>query len=113
MSAHSADDPALVEAVAKRVLEILHGADEPTAPELLTVAEVAQRYRVQASWVYAHKRKLGAIRLGTGPKARLRFDASVVARTLSGELELPSATQQPAPRRRRRQLRSQPPPPLI
>jgi hypothetical protein len=41
---------------------------------LATVGEVADRLGVSTSWVYANKEKLGAIRLGRGPKARLRFD---------------------------------------
>lgn len=52
------------------------------AGELLTVSDVAARYRVRPSWVYAHQRELGAIRLGDGPKARLRFDGQTVAAAL-------------------------------
>ena len=32
--------------------------------EILTVSEIAERLRVQASWVYAHADLLGAYRLG-------------------------------------------------
>jgi transposase-like protein len=66
-------DPWFVDAVARRVAEILDSGAS------LTVAEVAARYGVSRSWVYAHQRELGALRLGAGPRARLRFDPKVVA----------------------------------
>jgi hypothetical protein len=70
-------DTASVEAVARRVVELLR--DEGAigtagAGELLTAAEVARRHGVDRSWVYAHADELGALRLGDGPKPRLRFD---------------------------------------
>jgi hypothetical protein len=49
--------------------------DEP----LLTAAEVAARFSVDRSWVYAHARELGVLRIGDGPRPRLRFDPGVVA----------------------------------
>ncbi|MBX5443242.1 MAG: helix-turn-helix domain-containing protein [Solirubrobacteraceae bacterium] len=77
-------DPHFVEAVARRVLELLDSEDSNSArtrteASLLTVAELAARYGVSRSWVYAHQRELGAMRLGSGPRARLRFDSKVVA----------------------------------
>lgn len=45
-----------------------------TPPARVGVAEVARRYGVSTSWVYHHADELGAIRLGNGPRARLRFD---------------------------------------
>jgi excisionase family DNA binding protein len=42
---------------------------------LLTPAELAEYLSVERSYVYEHASELGAIRLGTGPKARLRFDS--------------------------------------
>ena len=53
------------------------------ASACLTVSQVAARYRVSRSWVYAHQRELGAMRLGQGPRARLRFDAAVVAEAIT------------------------------
>src|SRR4051794_27199198 len=78
----------LVDAIARRVVELLEGsraradAARPAAEAgsaCLTVSQVAARYRVSRSWVYAHQRELGAMRLGDGPRARLRFDPQVVA----------------------------------
>jgi hypothetical protein len=102
----------LVDAVARRVIELLQDSAPRPSAQLLTVSEIATRYRVRPSWVYAHKRELGVIRLGDGPKARLRFDAAVVASALPGVLEIRSSLAAPRPKRRRRHLRSRTPPPL-
>lgn len=81
-------DAQLVDAIARRVVELLEGsraradaarpASDPGST-CLTVSQVAARYGVSRSWVYAHQRELGAMRLGKGPRARLRFDPNVVA----------------------------------
>jgi hypothetical protein len=43
-------------------------------PTTLVDAETVARYLdVERDWVYQHAVELGARRLGTGPKARLRF----------------------------------------
>jgi hypothetical protein len=107
-------NPVFVDAIARRVLEL--GSDRAVgraASEcaLLTVAEVAARLNVSQSWVYAHKRDIGAIRLGTGPKARLRFDATAVRLALNRrETSVRSGTNGPieAPKRTRRRLVSRP-----
>ena len=52
-------------------------------PELLTAAQVASRFGVARSWVYAHAHELGAIRLGNGPRPRLRFDPAIVEQVLN------------------------------
>ncbi|MDA0184321.1 helix-turn-helix domain-containing protein [Solirubrobacter phytolaccae] len=76
-------DPESVRAVALAVADLLR-AEDGTAPEtLLTPSEVALRYGVSRAWVYAHARELGAVRLGAGPKARLRFHAERVEEALA------------------------------
>jgi hypothetical protein len=79
---------------------------------LLTVAEVAERLKMSPKWVYAHQRRLGVIKLGDGPKARLRFDPRAVE-----ELRQPDAgpdqtaaprEQPPKAKRSRRRLVSRP-----
>jgi hypothetical protein len=79
--------PELVEAIARRVVELLEDGDDNGAPpregSSLTVAQVASLYAVSRSWVYAHQRELGAMRLGRGPRARLRFNSTVVANAIS------------------------------
>jgi hypothetical protein len=44
----------------------------------VAAAAVAQHLGVDVSYVYAHAGELGARRLGTGPKARLRFRLDLV-----------------------------------
>ena len=72
--------PADVEAIAECLLEKIR---ETLRPQLwfglADVAEVAQRLRVHENWVYAHAHELGAIRLGKGAKAPLRFDLEGLA----------------------------------
>jgi hypothetical protein len=83
MSADRSDeaDPGLVDAVARRVVELLReeGAVSREGPRLLTVAAVSQEFGVSTDWVYANAGPLGAIRLGSGPRARLRFDRGTIA----------------------------------
>lgn len=71
-------DVRLVDLVAQRVLQLLGDRDDDEV-QLLTVAQVARRFQVHSSWVYANATRLGALRLGTGPKAPLRFDPRRVA----------------------------------
>jgi hypothetical protein len=91
-------DPADIEAIADLVAKRLAVRDtRPAEIGLATAGQVAERYGVSLSWVYANKRRLGAVLLGDGPKARLRFDLEHIARVLETRAERPS---QPARRRR-------------
>lgn len=78
-------DSRLVDAVARRVLELLSDENPGGGVQLLTVAQVARRFQVHPNWVYANARRLGAVRLGDGPKAPLRFDPARVARAIIDE----------------------------
>jgi hypothetical protein len=73
--------PELVEAIARRVVEILEerGLQQRV---LVDAAELARRLGVERSWIYTHAIELGAVKLGEGPKARLRFDPEIAARVL-------------------------------
>ena len=84
-----------VEAIAQRVAELLRAE----SARYLDAAGIAKRFGVGRSWVYAHKDELGAVRLGSGPKARLRFDVVRVEAVLNAE-------RAPAPRAARRPRRS-------
>jgi hypothetical protein len=77
-------DLRLVDLIARRVLQLL-GDRNGDEIQLLTVAQVARRFQVHPSWVYANARRLGALRLGTGPKAPLRFDPRRVALAVEDE----------------------------
>jgi hypothetical protein len=73
----------LAEALAVRVVELLERQERRSARGLATAADVAEQLGVHKSWVYAHADELGAIRLGDGEKARLRFDPDCVAWAVS------------------------------
>ena len=49
-----------------------------TAAEWLDAKEVAQRLGFDRDWVYEHAEELGATRVGTGPRPRLRFPRDIV-----------------------------------
>jgi len=77
-------DPALAEAIARRVVELLRskGGNE-SAARLVDAATLARELGVEREWIYAHAEQLGAVRLG-GPHGRLRFDRREVAQRLGG-----------------------------
>jgi hypothetical protein len=111
-------DVASIEAVARRVVELIHDeGGSPTARRLVDAATLAAELGVDRSWVYAHRGELGAIQLGTGSKPRLRFDSevarNVLAYSASKESQEPKT---PAPTRsseRRRQRRTRRAPELL
>jgi hypothetical protein len=75
------DHPSIV-AIAREVAQLL-GRDDPLGTHgLLTARQVAARFNFERSWVYAHADELGVIRLGQGPRPRMRFDPAVVAQHL-------------------------------
>ena len=74
-------DPPTVEAIARRVVEILERRGLQ-GRELVDAAELARRFGIERSWVYSHAIELGAVKLGGGPKPRLRFDPQSAARVL-------------------------------
>ena len=76
-------DPADVEAIAQRVVEIL--GDAPSSGQLVSAAELSRRLGLSRSTVYEKAEEFGAIRIGNGPRARLRFDAGLVAGTPGGD----------------------------
>lgn len=77
---HPDDLAMLAELVADRLAARLSEATRQTrAPDhWLTAAEVAQRFGVTRSLIYAHARELGGVRVGDGPKAPWRFKAAEV-----------------------------------
>jgi hypothetical protein len=85
-------DSASVESVARRVVELLRG--ESVAGERIDAAEVARLFGCSRDWVYANADRLGAVRLGDGPKARLRFDLAT-AKELLNKLTVHKERQSP------------------
>lgn len=88
----------------KHAFAVEQQASQPT-PELVDAATVASLLAVERSWVYAHAEWLGGIRLGEGPRGRLRFDPRI-ARDRLADHEPPvgptTPTKPPVRRRRRR-----------
>jgi hypothetical protein len=66
----------LVERIATRVVELLIERDKPSVgqPGFVTASDLAAQLGVARSFIYAHADELGAMRLGDGPRAALRFD---------------------------------------
>jgi hypothetical protein len=84
--------PESIEALALRLAELLGSAPAPRGGnrQRISAAEVARLWGVARRWVYDHADELGASRLGSGPRPRLRFDPDEVAERL-GEPTRPVA----------------------
>ncbi len=105
-------DPASVDAIARRVAELLGEALRSgcaRSQELVDAGEISRRFGVSRNWAYENAAELRAIRLGSGPKARLRFDPAIVSERLNacsaskGSAPAENAALEPkTPRRRRR-----------
>lgn len=89
--------PGLVEAIAKRVVELLRDQPLASGGTMLTAQDVADRYRLNRAWVYEHASELGVTRIGNGAKPRLRFDSIEVSRRLG-----PAPTSKPSAKPARR-----------
>ena len=100
-----------IEAVAARVVELLRSEHRPRAgPELVDAATLAEMLGVDRDWVYANARRLGAVRLGDGPKARLRFDATRARAALAATEREHQPPPDKPPRRPRGRPRGRPVP---
>jgi hypothetical protein len=66
------DVEAIAEATAVKLAEIVSGT--PGTFALVDARQLARDLGVSLDYVYAHATELGAMRLGSGPKARIRFD---------------------------------------
>jgi hypothetical protein len=73
-----------IEQIARRVAELIASTHAHPAPRYVDAIDLAQMLDVDREWVYAHARRLGAIRLG-GSSGRLRFDVRRVAEVLSSQ----------------------------
>jgi hypothetical protein len=109
----SADDQELdldlIEAIARRVAELL-GEERRSGGaqvDLIDAAAVARRLGISRATVYAKAEQLGAVRLGEGKRARLRFDPARLPSELARD---PTARSRP---RRRRPARPRHKAPLL
>ncbi len=53
---------------------------------LVDAAELAEALGTSRTWVYAHRAELPHVRLGTGPRARLRFDLERVLAAVTADV---------------------------
>jgi len=89
-----------VEAIARRVAELLQ---PPVTGVLVDARRLAAMLGVERDWIYTNAERLGGVRLGPGPKARLRFDVDRARAAVDGTLQGDGAppTRLPAARRGR------------
>lgn len=73
-------DDESVEAIARRVVELT--GSECGSEGWLDAAEVARRFSVSRDYVYEHADDLGAVRIGSGSRARLRFEPAKIREAL-------------------------------
>jgi hypothetical protein len=84
--------PHTIEQIAQRVAQLLRerGETGPQPTRLLDAAQLAIHLGVTRTWVYEHAQQLGAIRLGAGTKARLRFDLATATTAIKSLHEHPT-----------------------
>ena len=76
-------DPDSIEALARRLAELLGGPEaRRQRRELISAEEVSRWWGVSRRWVYDNAERLGARRIGIGSRPRLRFDPDEVAEVL-------------------------------
>jgi hypothetical protein len=78
---HADDLAALIDGVAERVAAAL--SHRPAVAPLLNVKETAAMLAVTEEWVRENAEAIGVLRLGDGPRPRLRFDPDAVRRALT------------------------------
>lgn len=75
--------PESIEAIARRLAELLADADvQQPRKRLISAEEVSDWWGVSRRWVYENAERLGARRIGKGRRPRLRFDPAEVAEQL-------------------------------
>jgi hypothetical protein len=115
--------PRLADALAPELARLIADLQDaqPQPDDRINAAELARRFGVSEDWVYRHADELGALRLGDGPKARLRFHVPTVVERLTSRsngkasqlAESPAAPRKSAPARRRRRRPVAPEVPLL
>jgi pyruvate/2-oxoglutarate dehydrogenase complex dihydrolipoamide acyltransferase (E2) component len=74
------DVDAIAEATAARFARLV--AEQGATFAFVDARKLAEELGVSVDYVYAHARELGGVRLGSGPKARIRFDLDRARQTL-------------------------------
>ena len=84
-----------IDAVAEHLADLATSTSAP-AVGLIDAREFAQLLGVARDWVYANADRLGGVRLGDGPRARLRFDAAELGRHWIAQWGRPAAVHRAA-----------------
>ena len=88
-----------IEAIAERIAELV--SSTPSATGLVDARDLAEQLGVARDWVYANADRLGGVRLGNGPRARLRFDVEQAREALAAGGEDGQPRREDPPRRQR------------
>ncbi|HWC47977.1 MAG TPA: hypothetical protein VG448_03770 [Solirubrobacterales bacterium] len=89
--------PESIEAIARRLAELVGGAAaQRPRPELISAEDVSRWWGVSRRWVYANAKRLGAKPIGTGSRPRIRFDPDEVAEQLGEPPGRPDVQGSPA-----------------
>jgi hypothetical protein len=93
IAAHARGPPVIdvvtMEALADLIVEKLDER-ERSRQSWVTADVVASHLSVDIGYVYEHATELGAVRLGDGPKARLRFRLDLVDEAVGGTTACPA-----------------------
>lgn len=81
------DVEAIAEATARKLADFI--GERGKTFGLVGPRELAEGLGVSLDYVYAHATELGAMRLGSGPKARIRFDLDGARRLLEARAQQP------------------------
>jgi hypothetical protein len=81
------DVEAIAEATARKLVELV--GERGKTFGLVGPRELAEGLGVSLDYVYEHANELGAMRLGSGPKARIRFDLDGARRALEARAQRP------------------------
>ncbi len=100
-------DADLIEAIARRVADLIGEPVPPTEPaERIDAAEVARRLGIHRDTVYRNPRRFGGKKISDGPKGRWRFDPAKIHG--GGDRSVSNEGSKPPLRRRRRRRKAAP-----
>jgi hypothetical protein len=88
-----------IEEVAEHIAELVASSRLKVGP--IDARDLAEELGVARDWVYANAERLGGVRLGNGPRARLRFDIEKAREALAAGRQNDQPTSAEPPRRRR------------
>ena len=97
-------DADLIEAIARRVADLIADPAPAELPELIDTAEVARRLGIHRATVYRNPRRYGGEKISDGPRGRWRFDPTKI--NSSGLQPASDGPSKPLVGRRRRRTKA-------